>query len=448
MATVPSNKILRVGVIQGGKIIEERHLRKQVNVTIGQDAKNTFVVPASNLPPSFPVFEYKSGQYSLVFTEAMDGRVRLGTADVDFGSLRSQGLAKKRGNVYVLPLSEAAKGKISLGEVTLLFQFVNPPPEPPKPELPVNIKGSIWASMDQIFFGILAASLMLHFSGATWIACQPKPVEREIALDELPDRFAKVMMPVKVEPPPPQKTEAAAGEAKTDEGDKPKDTPKKTAAKEPAGGGDPAAKKAAMAKAVASKGLLKILGSSGGGGGGAFEDVLGGGTGAGDIAGALAGAGGVGVATADAVGGGGPRGGGSGAVAGIGDLGTSGGGNVNLGSKGDAKVSGKVMDAAPEVDSADIDREALNRYLKARLSAIRNCYEKELKRNPTLKGKVVVRFAITSSGRSAEIEIEENTLGNEAVASCIKTVIRAWVFPFKPESEVPVVYPFVFSPAS
>jgi hypothetical protein len=51
------------------------------------------------------------------------------------------------------------------------------------------------------------------------------------------------------------------------------------------------------------------------------------------------------------------------------------------------------------------------------------------------------------SGRPGDIEIEENTLGNDAVGSCIRTVVRGWVFPFKPDEEVPVAYPFLFSPA-
>ncbi|MHB8877849.1 MAG: TonB family protein [Myxococcaceae bacterium] len=443
MAAAQSLKILRIGVIQGGKIIEERHLKKRVDVTIGQDARNTFVVPASNLPASFPVFELKNGQYYLGFTEAMDGRVRLGSADLDFASLRSQGLAKKRGNVYLLPLNDAAKGKIQVGEVTLLFQFVNPPPEPAKPELPPTIRGSVWQSMDQVFFVILTTSLVLHFSGATFIACQPKPEEHELALDELPDRFAKVMMPVKIEAPPKQEVAQAGGE---DKEVKKEESAKK--ADKASGPADQAARKAAMAKTVASKGLLKILGSAGGSGGGAFEDVLGSGTGSGDIAGALAGAGGVGVATSDSVGGGGPKGGGSGSTASIGDLGTSGGGAVNLGTKSEVKISGRVQDQAPEVDSSDVDREALARYVKQRKSAIQNCYERELKRNPSLRGKVVVRFSITPSGRASDIEIEENTLGNDAVASCVRTVIRTWSFPFKPSSDVTVAYPFVFSPAS
>ena len=73
--------------------------------------------------------------------------------------------------------------------------------------------------------------------------------------------------------------------------------------------------------------------------------------------------------------------------------------------------------------------------------------EKELKRNPNLKGKVVVRFVIKPTGRAGDIEIEENTLGSEAVGSCIRTTIRNWAFPFRPDSETAVSYPFVFSPA-
>jgi hypothetical protein len=106
-----------------------------------------------------------------------------------------------------------------------------------------------------------------------------------------------------------------------------------------------------------------------------------------------------------------------------------------------------VRDAAPEVDSSDVDRDALARYVKGRIKSLQSCYEKELKRNPSLKGKLVVRFSIMPSGRTGDIDIEEDTMGNDAVGACIRSYIRGWVFPFKPDSEVPVSYPFVFSPA-
>lgn len=198
---------------------------------------------------------------------------------------------------------------------------------------------------------------------------------------------------------------------------------------------------------MAGKGLLKILGAAGGGSGGAFADVLGGSTGGGDIAAALAGAGGVGVATEASIGSAGPRGAGAGTVSSIGEVGTAGGGKVDIGPKKEVEVRGSVKDSAPEVDSADVDREALARYVKARIKSLQSCYEKELKRNPNLKGKLVVRFTIMPSGRTGDIDLEENTLGNDAVGACIRSYIRSWVFPFKPDDAVPVVYPFVFSPA-
>ena len=449
MASTQQSRVLRVGVAQDGRILEERLLRKSADVTIGLGPKNTFVLPLPDLPARFALFEYRNGQYQLVFTEDMQGRVDLGSSVVDFRTLRDQGQATQRGmDQYVLPLPESSRGMVLLEHgLRLFFQFVTPPPLPRKSELPAALQGGLWRTLDRVFFGILAASLLLHFSGAALIIASEPPPEPELSLDELPDRFARVLIP-KLEEKKPQAADTA--QAAATETKKPQKGADDEPAKPSSGPSSPeeaAARRAEAVKKVQGKGLLKILGSSGGGGGGAFADVLGGSTGGGDIAAALAGAGGVGVATEASVGSSGPRGGGSGKVAGIGSLGTSGGGKVNLGTKKEVKVSGRVRDAAPEVESSDVDRNALARYVKARLKAIQNCYEKELKRNPSLKGKVLVRFNIRPNGRTGDIEIEENTLGSDAVASCIRTVIRSWVFPFKPEDEVPVAYPFVFSPA-
>lgn len=429
----PGLKNLRVALIQGSKITEDRSLKRRGPVTIGTDSRNTFVVPVSNLPPAYTLFEYINNQYTLVFTDQMEGKVKVGDADLTFAALKQQGVAKKRGAHYALPLNDTMKGRVSVGEVSLLFQFVTPPPEPPRPELPPGVKGSFFAGLDQFFFTILAISLFIHFTGASYIACQPMPEERELTLDELPDRFTKMIMPVEVKKPEPKKVAEKGPDKKEEAKEEKKEAKAETKADQ----------KAALEKKVASKGLLKILG--GAGPGGSFADVLGD-SGAGSVASALDGASGVGVATADSVAG--PKGGGAGAAAGIGDLGTDGAGKVNIGEKTATVIKGRVADAAPDVDSKDVDREALAKYVRSRKSAIQGCYEKELKRNPQLKGKVVVRFTITKLGRASDVGIEEDTMNNEAVGSCIKAMIRGWVFPFKPEDDVPVAYPFVFSPAS
>lgn len=444
MATAPlAGKNLRIALIQGAKITEDRTFKRRGSVTVGQDAKNTLVVPVSNLPSSFTLFEVVNNQYSLVFKAGMDGKVNVNGTEVTLQQAREKGLAKPRGDVMVLPLNDASKGRVALGEVSVLFQFVTPPPEPRREELPPAVKGNFFSQIDQFFFMILAASVFVHFSGASYIACQPLPEEKELSLDELPDRFVKAMMPVEIKKPEPKKDVAKGDEPKKEE--KKEDKVAEGDKKEKAATSNE--RKAELQAKVARAGLLKIIGAAGSGDG-AFADVLGSSNGVGDVASALSGASGVNMATADALAAGGPKGSGTGSAADIGSLGTSGTGTVNLAEKGPAAIRGKVADAAPEVESADIDRNKLNAFLRGRIRAIQGCYEKELKRNPSLKGKVVVRFSITTGGRAAEIEIEQDTLGNDAVSSCIKTVIRGWVFPFKPDSDVSVAYPFVFSPAS
>src|SRR5271156_5900144 len=88
-ADVTAPKILRSGIIQNGKIVEERLVRKRENVTIGQSTKNTFVVPASNaLPRTFTIFELTPAGYAINFSDSMDGRISLGDEVVALPALR------------------------------------------------------------------------------------------------------------------------------------------------------------------------------------------------------------------------------------------------------------------------------------------------------------------------------------------------------------------------
>src|SRR4030081_1813582 len=100
-------KILRIGIIQNGKIVEERLVRKRENVTVGQSARNTFVVPASNaLPRTFNLFELTPQGYALNFTDGMDGRISLGENVVALPALRQAGKAEKKDGIYHVLLTD------------------------------------------------------------------------------------------------------------------------------------------------------------------------------------------------------------------------------------------------------------------------------------------------------------------------------------------------------
>jgi len=446
-----AQKVLRVGVIQGGKIVEERIFPARQPVTIGTSPKASIVVPQSDLPPVYSIFTFQGAGYVLHFEESMEGRIQSPQGASELGAIVAQGGAKQSGKSFTLPLRDDQRGKVMLGEVTVLFQFVAPPPEAPKLVLPREAKGNHFKSMDRLFVSLLLGSLLLH--GSCYGVLASTEVRKEVTLEEIPDRYAKLLIPERQPQPPkpveekttttevaPTKAEETKPEA--DEGTKKPTTPADDAQRK-------AARAAAVAKAVQSKGILKVLGSlgPGTGGGGAVADVFGSGGGIGDVATALSGAGGVAVAT-DPGAGGGRKGGGQGGAASIGDLATSGGGNVGLGTKSEVRVSGSVATEAAEIDSAEIDQGKLGSFVRARMGLIKNCYENALKRNPNLKGKLTIRFTILETGGIADITTALNSIGSPEVASCIINTMRTWRTQFRPSGPVTVEYPFVFSPVN
>jgi hypothetical protein len=55
-----------------------------------------------------------------------------------------------------------------------------------------------------------------------------------------------------------------------------------------------------------------------------------------------------------------------------------------------------------------------------------------------------VRWTITAAGTVSAVEIEEDSLGDSEVSSCIRGLVLRWRFPAPSGGSVDVVYPFVF----
>lgn len=444
------SKVLRVGVIQGGKIVEERVLPARLPVTIGTSAKNSIVVPLSNLPDTFTAFTATGDAYRLCFEDGMDVRVQDDQGAVDVAALIAQGVARKEGRGHSVPVNNRQRGRLTIGEVTLLWQFVVPPLEAPRPVLPPNARGNHFKSMDRLFATVLVISFLTH--GGLYAALANTDRPPEVTIEQIPDRYAKLLVPERVKVPPVEKKEDARATAEEKKPEKRPETDARKTEQKAESADQAAARKAAraaaVAKAVQSKGMLKVLGALGpGNGGGAVSDVFGAGGGMTDVATALSGAGGVAVAT-DPGAGGGRKGGGQGGAATIGNLATSGGGAVGYGTKSEVKVTGTVATEAAEIDSSDIDQGKLGAFVRARQGLIKACYENALKRNPNLKGKVVIRFTILETGGVADVSASQNTLGSAEVANCIINTIRSWRTQFKPSGPVTVEYPFLLNPAS
>lgn len=93
------------------------------------------------------------------------------------------------------------------------------------------------------------------------------------------------------------------------------------------------------------------------------------------------------------------------------------------------------------------DNSAVNKVVSSNKVSIRMSYEKYLKQIPDLAGKITVRFTISASGRITSVQILENTTGSSELESDIKRKVRMWRFAPIPDGDVTVTYPFIFRPS-
>jgi hypothetical protein len=281
-----------------------------------------------------------------------------------------------------------------------------------------GIDRSLLGAVDKRFAALLALSMATHFAFAAYLSSQPVPVADDaLELPAAPQRAALVHIPLPKEP----------GEVKAAK-------PSTAAPSAPKRGAAPAA-------APRPAGLVAIIGAAEKEGG-AWADLTAD-EGAKNLDAAMQGAfkpqaarAGLDLpATMDK----------GGRAEQIGPLKTRGAGGVTLGENG-AKAPKQTPTLVFEPPPVKGDLAGLPKFVDARKKSLQHCYERELNRHPQLKGRVLIHLTLDGPGRAAEVDVDDETLGNEAVTSCVKTIVSAWVFPF--QAHISVDLPFVFDHAT
>lgn len=221
MPQVQGPKVLRIGLVQGGKVLEERVIKQRAHVTIGPSEKNTFVLKAKAIPAGFRLFELIGSDYHLSFLDGMSGRVSLESGVAELSALRSSAKRTSQG-AYQVRLTDSARGKVTVGEFTFLFQFVAPPPLQPKPQLPVSLQGGLSSQIDWKVTIIAAFSFLFHFGmvGALYSDWMDPVVNEELGVAGLIDAVKNLPPPPPVEVPPVEAPTEAPKEAATAEAPK------------------------------------------------------------------------------------------------------------------------------------------------------------------------------------------------------------------------------------
>lgn len=211
-AKAPGPKLLRVGMVREGRVVEERVLREPTHVTVGVSAGAMFVLGEEARPglpaEDFRLFEIRNGSYRLNFYDGMKGRIALPEGAFDLDALKGRA-RRTSGGAYQVRLPEDARGKVVVGERTFLFEFVVPTPAPPKPLLPPDVLrphfGLDWSTIVIAAFSFLAHFLLL---ASFYSELADPAVDEDLVMAGLIDSMQRLPPP----PPVEDKPEADADE--------------------------------------------------------------------------------------------------------------------------------------------------------------------------------------------------------------------------------------------
>lgn len=425
----PRPRILRIGVLLGGKIVEERLIRERTAVSIGQSMRNTFSIPVEGLPLEFTLFALdERGRYHLRFLAKMDGRLSDSGGQVNtLDALKERGAAQ-HGDYWQVALGDSSRGKLSLGDLTVLFQFVAEPPRQPKPMLPASVRGTFADRFDPRLSVIMGASVFLHF--AVVIAALLGDIEEDsIAakaynLTFQPEKYAVTLEEPKEQAPDPS-AGSAAGSAKEE---KKPDKPAAATPAKPDGGGRSEKEDVGMTQDDAEA-LANLM--TGEGKEGTSEGDMSSRRPQGDLKGEI-----------DAikegnktvgVGGGANRGSRDGGGA---RVGTGAGPKIDGPTGPESAGGGKVAEKGPQGrisvagkqggDDSTLSPDAvLQKILSAYMPGLKRCYKQYLNKDASARGAVQLSFTVNETGRL----VNGNAKGFAGeVDACIGGLMATWRF--------------------
>jgi hypothetical protein len=383
----------------------------------------------SQAPRQHKLFEWVPAEatYYINIPPETRGKLALGTSKATVEQLRQR--FGQADNLRV-KLGPKAKGKLLIGQTKILFQTARPAVATPKPGFPAEYVDPLAllrpTGLDLAAFAAAAGVAVLLTVWFVYFADRtPTPP---------PDRYLNAMgIPAsyyeKEEEPVEDDSEADALEQKDEkekQEDKKEDKPQPDDDKLP----QPKNVSAEAFQQARGVGVARVLGTYGGPGEGTVLDVIESSENnlgelfaqgmsntaeyqGGQIGDFVAGGGGI-TATGTVASN-------KGIVTGDGPA------DVSGTDKKERKVTAVAKSSTDNV-FGDVDKKAVSATIRQRMPGLQACYEKALRSNPNLKGKMSYTITINPQGRVTGVDVEEDTINDASVKSCTVAKIKGWRF--------------------
>lgn len=377
-------------------------------------------------PRQHRLFEWveSEGSYYIDIPPETRGKIALGSNKASIEQLRKR---FGQGDKLRIKLGSKAKGKLLIGQTRILFQTAKPAAEPVKPPFPVEYIDPFAhlriTSLDAVVVASSATVALLMFIWFGYFSerTPPKPDDRFIQAMGLPASFYEEEEEIVEEE---AKEDVLKQEDKEEEEDKKEEEEEELDEKLD----KPDNVSEAAFKEARGVGVALVLGTYGGVGEGTVLDMIQ--TRENNLGDLFA----QGMSTTEEYQGGE-----------IGDFVAGGGGISSTGTmarnegmqtgEGPAEVGAtakkeRKVKAASTTDDVvgDVNKQAVTATIRRRMPGLEACYEKALRSNANLKGKMTYTITINPSGRVTDVTIEEDTVGDSSVRSCTEAKIKGWRF--------------------
>lgn len=451
---------LKLRIAQNGKVTD-RHLRGKEEFTVGRNPDNDVVLYGEGFPKRLRMFVPTNSGYELRLAENSFGEVVYDKSRLAFSELLLHDLLPKREGCPAVPITPGKSGHLVLSDVRIDFAFDGAPAET------IQFDGfSPWRvfaknmAQDPFFKGLVTILLILQMAAVQWAStvkiAPPEPGDQAKLLQKV-QKIAATFKPVeeiRAQAALKAETQAATESATAEKSEKKKE---ESAAEKPANekkgyGSD----KPGEGVKIEEVGVLALIGGSGTSDGSnlmnrLIKDDLAKGLDQVMSSGKLsAGRSESANSSTDLN-----------ALLAYGELGAGNGGNSSIDDilkKEAASESPVKLEKKSKIDIAPIEKvtgsqeavgarneQSLYKVLSQNIGRLQYIYEKFLKTNPDIRGKVEVEVTINPDGSIANVAVLSSEIPIPDFQRQLVDAVRRWKYDAIAQGQMKVVYPIVFN---
>lgn len=127
------------------------------------------------------------------------------------------------------------------------------------------------------------------------------------------------------------------------------------------------------------------------------------------------------------------------------ELARSQGRDVQLTSAKKTTKPSRNLSIATRASGNGLSKNQIRDVVFSSMGQVKACYERALKSDPTLAGRIVVNWSISTTGTVSRASVRSDEMGDEGLQACLVQTIKTWAFPTATAS-TPVSFPFTLRP--